>query len=78
MLIATADMTDDTSQINSFILSNMAPQHPNHNRYAWKNWENYTRFKAEKKKYLLVITGVTGDKKLNIKTLVETHNTDFS
>ena len=54
-------MTSDVSQTNSFILSNMAPQFPDHNRFAWKNWEAYTRKKAEDKKFLLVITGVTGE-----------------
>ena len=52
----------------------MAPQYPKHNRNAWKNWEMYTRSKAEKMQYLLVITGVTG----SIKTFVEIfHNRDF-
>ena len=54
-------MTNEISQINSFVLSNMAPQHPNHNRFAWKNWEAYTRNKANDKQVLIVITGVTGD-----------------
>ena len=62
-------MTSDMSQINSFVLSNMAPQHPRHNQKAWNNWEEYTRGKAEIKHYLFVITGVTGNKKKFVKTL---------
>ena len=61
ILFFTADMTSDTSQINSFVLSNMAPQHRKHNRIAWKNWEAYTQKKTMDKKVLFVITGVTGD-----------------
>ena len=67
-------MTSDLSQINSFVLSNMAPQYPKHNRNAWKNWEMYTRSKAEKMQYLLVITGVTGSIKTFVKKIF--HNRD--
>ena len=57
-------MKSRISQINSFILSNMAPQYPRHNRKAWKKWEEYTRKKSKEKQYMFVITGVTGDKSL--------------
>ena len=52
--------------INTYILTNMAPQYSLHNNVAWKKWEEYTREKAmnEVEGPLFVITGVTGDKKL--------------
>ena len=66
----SADMTCDTSQINTFVLSNIVPQYPNHNQIAWKNWEAYTRTKAsEKGSHFYVITGITGSIKKFVKIL---------
>ena len=66
----SADMKSDTSQINSFVLSNIAPQYPRHNQIAWNNWEEYTRRRAEAKKpYFWVVTGITGEIKKFVKTL---------
>ena len=52
-------MTYKQAKMNTFILSNMAPQYKIHNNGSWNNWENYTRYKAEEKHVLFVITGVT-------------------
>ena len=66
----SADMTDDTSQINTFAFSNIAPQYRKHNQVAWKNLEAYTRTKAsEKGPHFYVITGITGSIKKFVKTL---------
>lgn len=59
----TGDMTSPLAKINTFILSNIAPQYKKHNTEVWNNWENYTRNKTMKKGFLFVITGVTGDAK---------------
>ena len=48
--------------MNTFILSNMAPQHKEHNNNPWNDWEGYTREMAKELNgiQLFVITGVTG------------------
>lgn len=53
-------MTGNIAKINTFVLSNIAPQYPTHNSKAWANWEDYTHEKAEKHGVVFVITGVTG------------------
>ena len=57
-------MTNALAKINTFILSNMAPQYEKHNN-AWADWEEYVRTKAELKGVLFVITGVTEGLKIN-------------
>jgi endonuclease G len=41
----------------SFLLSNMMPQHPGNNRGIWKYLEEYTRYWAQRYGQLYVITG---------------------
>lgn len=53
-----ADFTYDANVMSeSFLLSNMMPQHPGNNRGIWKYLEEYTRYWAQKYGQLYVITG---------------------
>ena len=52
-------MTAKIPKMNTFILSNMAPQYDTHNSY-WEKWETYVQAKAEDLAgVIFVITGVT-------------------
>ena len=62
----TGDMRTQISSLNTFILSNIAPQYSIHNSRSWNDWENYARGRAKDEKVLYVITGVTGKLELVI------------
>ena len=71
-------MTNKIAKTNTFILSNMAPQYVAHNSGPWNNWEKYTRYKAEEKKVLIVITGVTNGLTKFVEKYIKTHISDVS
>jgi endonuclease G len=59
-----ADMTFDVvSMSESFYLTNMMPQNPGNNRGIWKYLEEYTRYWAQTKGEVFVITGTIFDDK---------------
>ena len=62
----TGDMRTLISSLNTFILSNIAPQYSLHNNRSWNDWEKYARERAKEEGVLYVITGVTGQLKLVI------------
>ena len=66
----TADMRIQNSSLNTFILSNIAPQYTNHNSHSWNDWEKYARQRAKEEGVLYVITGVTGQLKLVIACII--------
>jgi endonuclease G len=55
-LAPSADMTSLSAERESFLLSNMVPQYPNHNRGIWKQLEEYLR-ELSRDKDIVVITG---------------------
>ena len=48
-------------KMNTYIMSNIAPQYRAFNSRGWSDLEEYTRKKAKERKVLFVITGVTGE-----------------
>jgi len=58
-IAAAGNMREDgKSMSQSFFMSNMAPQYPNHNRGIWKGLESLTRdYVVKQKRNLYVITG---------------------
>ena len=66
----TADMRTRNSTLNTFILSNIAPQYKKHNSPFWDDWEKYARQRAKEEGVLYVITGVTGQLKLVIACII--------
>lgn len=62
-LVPNADMTrSEAAMINTYILSNIAPQHDEFNRVIWKRLERYVRKWAMSKEEIYVITGAVFDK----------------
>jgi endonuclease G len=58
-----ADFTQSvTAKINTYILSNMCPQHPNFNRKIWQWFEGLVRDWAQKFGSVYVITGAIFDR----------------
>lgn len=51
------DMSDVTEQSDSFLLSNIVPQVPGHNRHLWAGIENVTRVMAMRYGEAYVVTG---------------------
>lgn len=57
-LTPAADMPTPTAQIESFLLSNIIPQNPAHNRGLWARIEAATRAHATRTGTLYVLTGI--------------------
>ncbi|ELA08675.1 DNA/RNA non-specific endonuclease (Mg-dependent) [Moraxella macacae 0408225] len=76
-LAPNADMSNKTSQYDSFSLANIAPQHPDNNQKNWLKVEQLTRTLTNRYGSSYVITGVAylspQLKKLNNRVLVPTH-----
>jgi endonuclease G len=51
----------ESTQINTYILSNMAPQHKKFNQVIWKRLEGYVRDWARTKDVVYVVTGAIFD-----------------
>jgi endonuclease G len=60
--LCPSDDRDSTSEENktTFILTNIVPQAPQHNRQAWKNLEDYTRGLVAQGNELYIIAGTYG------------------
>lgn len=61
---AMADYTEETQE-ESFLLSNIVPQLPNHNRTIWKKLEEQVRELIKTENELVIFTGVIYDKNYN-------------
>lgn len=72
--LAPSDSINFSIEANSdtFLMSNIVPQMPGHNRSIWKGIENYERRLAKIKKSVYVITGVIyPSNKKGLKTIGE-------
>ncbi|MFW2177065.1 DNA/RNA non-specific endonuclease [Moraxella sp. TY5] len=76
-LAPNADMSNKTSQYNSFSLANIAPQNPTNNRQTWVKIENKTRELTNQYASSYVVTGVAfldpRVKMLNNNVFIPTH-----
>lgn len=65
-MTSDADLKDDLlEQLNSYVMSNMVPQHCRFNRGVWLNLENLTRFWASTYGNILVVSGAIYDRDLD-------------
>lgn len=62
-LAPNADMGDLASQYDSFALTNIVPQNPDHNRKIWRHIESHTRTLTHQFGESFVVTGVLFDGK---------------
>lgn len=61
-MVPNADMTrSESAMINTYMFSNMVPQHDKFNRVIWARLERYVRNWAEEKGEIYVITGAVFD-----------------
>lgn len=76
-LAPNADMSNKTSQFDSFSLANIAPQYPDNNRHTWVKIETKTRDLTSQYGASYVVTGTaflsSQLKKINNNVLVPTH-----
>ena len=70
------DMIHRIFKINTYIMSNVAPQYLDFNNGGWGDWEIYTQKKAKEREVLFVITGVTGE--LNKMYVQNTYNNNYA
>lgn len=62
-MVPNADMTrSEAAMINTYMFSNMVPQHDKFNRVIWSRLESYVRDWAEVKGEIYVITGAVFDR----------------
>ncbi len=65
-MVPNADMVrDEAAMINTYIFSNMVPQHDRFNQVIWKRLEGYVRDWAVSKDTIFVITGAVFDRDSN-------------
>ena len=64
-------MTGQIPAINTFILSNVAPQFTTHNSESWAKWEKYAISKAlVTNGVVFVITGITGQHAMLVEIFI--------
>lgn len=65
-MTSDADLKDNLlEQLNSYVMSNMVPQHCRFNRGVWLNLENLTRSWAEEYGDIIVVSGAIYDRDLD-------------